>query len=156
MPFVESIKIFLIFTIFFGVMFETYSYFIRAFVHENVTYSTAVSNWVLYFSRLSNVFTMLGLAFLIEYSKINLNIFILFFFVHFFSIFYIYFVLYKFRCDIFFKIFVFFIAFFFKIKLFYISYKIEKYQINYKLFFFFIFSFYFGLFFNNISYNCGV
>lgn len=132
----ELIKIFLIFTIFFGIMFETYSYFFRAFVHVNVAYSTAVSNWVLYFSRLCNVFTMISLAFLLEYLQVNSHIFILFFYVHFFAIFYIYFVLFKFRYDIFFKIVVFFIKIFFRIKISYTNYKIEKYQINYKFFFF--------------------
>jgi hypothetical protein len=132
----ELVKIFLLFTIFFGIMFETYSYFFRAFVHKNVAYSTAVSNWVLYFSRLSNVFTMISLAFLLEHSQAISNIFILFFFIHFFSIFYIYFALFKLRFDIFFKIFIFFIEIFFKIKIPYADYKIEKYDINYKLFFF--------------------
>lgn len=132
----ELIKIFLILTIFFGIMFETYSYFFRAFVHENVAYSTAVSYWVLYFSRVCNVFTMISLAFLLEYSQVISNIFILFFYVQFFSIFYIFFVLFKFRYDIFFKIIIFFIKIFFRIKISYTNYKIKKYQINYKLFFF--------------------
>jgi len=75
----ELIKIFLIFTIFFGIMFETYSYFFRAFVHENVAYSTAVSYWVLYLSRLCNVFTMIIWHFYLSIHK-SFQIYLFYFF----------------------------------------------------------------------------
>ena len=125
--------VFVVLTIFFGVMFETYSYFFRSFIHKNMVYSTVIANWILYFSRICNVFTMISLAFLLEFSNNISNIFLIFFSVHVFALFYIYFVLYKFKIDIFFKIFSLVIELIFKAKIEYGTHRIQTYKITYKL-----------------------
>jgi hypothetical protein len=120
-------------SIFFGIMFEIYSYYFRSFSHKNKVLSTVVSNWVLYISRICNVVTMMSLALILELTQVLSQIFNIFFLVYLFSFFYTYFILYKFRVDIFFIIVKKIIKVLYKININYNNHKIKKYPITYKL-----------------------
>ncbi len=121
-------------SIFFAVMFEAYSYYFRSFSHSNVVYSTVLSSWILYLSRICNVVTMILLAYSIE-SKINTTYnMLIFFIVHFFSFFYIYLILFKLKSDPFFKILITVINFLFKANVNYGSNNIKSEKLSYKIF----------------------
>lgn len=131
----KVITFFLSFSIFFGVMFEAYSYYFRSFAHDNIVYSTVLSNWILYLSRVCNVFIMILMAYLIEFNGNISDSMLVFFGVHTLCFFYIYFILLKLRADLFFNLFIFIIRFIYKVNLNYRFNIIKQEKLSLKIYF---------------------
>lgn len=120
-------------SIFFGIMFEVYSYYFRSFYHKNITLSTVISNWILYMSRISNVITMMLLALILELTQDISKILFLFSLVYSFAALYTYFILYRFRLDVFFIIIKKLISFLYKVDINYNQHIIKKTKLSWKL-----------------------
>lgn len=120
-------------SIFFGIMFEVYSYYFRSFYHKNKILSTVISNWILYMSRVSNVITMMLLALILELTQDISKILFLFSFVYSFAAFYTYFILYRFRLDIFFIIVTKLISFLYKVNIDYNHHMVRRSKLTWKL-----------------------